>query len=301
MNTIEKPFVSIIVPVFNDTERLRHCLNALQAQTYPRDRYEIIIADNGSNHDVAAALGNPAGVTVVVERTPGSYAARNAALPLARGEVLAFTDADCVPHNEWLARGVARLQAHPEAGLVAGVITLFFHDAKRPTAVELYESLTAFPQHKYVAKYHYGATANVFTWRRVMDAIGPFNAALTSGGDREWGQRVYAAGLPLVYAEEVQVQHPARRSFGELSHKVVRVTKGMETLRRKQAGSFPAFAKDTVKDLLPPLGKIRSIWADSRLRGAKQRCQVTGVMLGLRYTKAWARIRARTGGLQHVR
>lgn len=301
MEQTDTPFVSVIVPVFNDPERLRLCLNALQHQSYQRDCYEIIVVDNGSREDIGAALGFPAGIQFVKEPQPGSYAARNTGVKMARGSVLAFTDADCIPHGEWIARGVARLQAHPEVGLVAGGIKVFFQDAERPTAVELYESITAFPQRKYVEEYHYGATANVFTWRRVMDKIGPFNAALISGGDREWGQRVYAAGLPLVYAEEVEIKHPARRSFEELSNKVVRVTKGMEALRRKQVGSFMPFAKDTVKDLLPPLGKIRGIWADARLHGTSQRCQVTGVMLSLRYAKAWARIRARAGGLEHVR
>lgn len=295
------PFVSVIIPVFNDTERLGRCLVALEAQTFPRQQFEIIVVDNGSDHDVGAALGERENLIIAHEQRPGSYAARNAGLALAQGDVLAFTDSDCVPHPEWLARGVARLQANPEAGLVAGAINVFFQQANRPTAVELYESITAFPQHKYVAKYHYGATANVFAWRRVMDVIGPFNATLTSGGDREWGQRVYAAGLSLIYAEEVQVQHPARRSFDELSRKIVRVTGGMETLRREQPGSFASFAKDTVKDLLPPWSKIRGIWADKRLNSAAQRWQVTGVLLGLRYTQAWARVRARTGGLTHVR
>jgi glycosyltransferase involved in cell wall biosynthesis len=297
----QQPFVSVIIPVFNDAERLGRCLAALARQTYPAGRFEVVVVDNGSADDIRPLLAPHPWAVLASETRPGSYAARNAGLAVARGDVLAFTDSDCVPEPEWLACGVACLQRHPECGLVAGAITVFFREPERPTAVELYESITAFPQQKYVEKYRYGATANMFTRRDVFARVGSFDAALTSGGDREWGQRVHAAGLPLVYADEARVQHPARRSFGELSHKIVRVTNGMERLRARQPGSLRPFAKALARDLLPPLAKIRGIWADRRLRGAGQRAKVTGVLLGLRYTQAWARLRARAGHLEQVR
>jgi glycosyltransferase involved in cell wall biosynthesis len=233
------PFVSVIIPVFDDGERLRRCLLALDRQTYPRDRFEVVVVDNGSSQDVAAVVAGLAGVVLGHEPRPGSYAARNTGLGLARGEVLAFTDSDCLPQPDWVAAGVARLTDQPGCGPVAGRIAVFFQDAARPTATELYESLTAFPQRAYVERDHYGATANLFTRRDVFARVGDFCAGLTSGGDREWGQRVYAAGLPLIYADEVRVQHPARRSFGELARKIVRVTGGIESLRARQEGSFP--------------------------------------------------------------
>jgi glycosyltransferase involved in cell wall biosynthesis len=297
----ELPRVSVIIPVFNDAARLRRCLEALERQTYPRPCYEIIVVDNGSDDDVQAALAQARTVVFGSERRPGSYAARNTGIGLATGDVLAFTDSDCLPQPEWLERGVARLCALPQPGLVAGRITLFFQEPERPTAVELFESLTGFPQQKYIDKYHYGATANVFTWRSVVEQVGPFDAALTSGGDREWGQRVHRAGLPLYYAADVEVHHPARRSFAELSRKIVRVTRGIEQQRAQQPGSFRPFAKALLKDLIPPLGDIREAWRDPRLQNTRQRLQVIGVLLALRYTQAWARVRARLGLLGHIR
>ena len=295
------PFVSVIIPVFNDAQRLRGCLEALVCQSYPRSCFEVVVVDNGSSDDPCAALAVLPTAQLANEARPGSYAARNVGLALAVGSILAFTDSDCVPEPDWIARGVARLHASPGCGLVAGGITLFFHDPLRPTATELYESVTAFPQQRYVERDHYGATANLFTRREVFDLVGSFDASLTSGGDREWGQRVYAAGLELIYADEVRVRHPARRSFGELAHKITRVTNGIERLRARRGGALPALTKALAKDLLPPARKIRGILTDRRLRGPAQRCQVIGVLLGLRYARAWARVRAHTGTLRHVR
>lgn len=295
-----QPFVSVIIPVFNDETRLLRCLAALEQQEYPAACYEVIVVDNGSARDVAGAVGGFAHARAARELRPGSYAARNTGLALARGEVLAFTDSDCVPQHDWLANGVARLLHAEQPSIVAGHIALFFKAPEHPTSAELYESVTAFPQQKYVEKYHYGATANLLTWRAVLDAVGPFNSQLTSGGDREWGQRAHAAGFPLIYAAEVVVQHPARASFAEMKHKLVRVTVGLEHVRAAQPYPLSKLLKAVVKDLLP-FKKAYQIWADERLQGLQQRSRATSVLLGLQAVQALTRLRVRLGMMSEPR
>ncbi len=96
-----QPFVSVIIPVYNDAGRLRICLAALHKQTYDSDRYEIIVIDNGS--DPSPVMDNLKvefdNVVYDQELTPGSYAARNKGITIAKGDVIAFTDADCIPVN----------------------------------------------------------------------------------------------------------------------------------------------------------------------------------------------------------
>jgi glycosyltransferase involved in cell wall biosynthesis len=72
------PFVSVVVPVWNDAARLSRCLDALEAQTYPAHLYEVVVVDNGSADALASAVAQRARCRVVVETRPGSYAARNA-------------------------------------------------------------------------------------------------------------------------------------------------------------------------------------------------------------------------------
>ena len=86
------PLISVVVPVFNDEARLAGCLDALAMQTWPASHREVIVVDNGSVPPVALRAG---AARVIVERRPGSYAARNAGVAAAAGEILAFTDADC--------------------------------------------------------------------------------------------------------------------------------------------------------------------------------------------------------------
>jgi len=219
------PSVSVIIPVYDDAERLRTCLAALAAQTYPRDRVEVVVVDNASTEDQAAALPDDPRFTLVREPVPGSYAARNRGLEVASGEVLAFTDADCVPDPEWLQQAVAALVAPPRADLVGGAMELFYEGARPASAAELYESRHGFTQ-GLMSGQPFAVTANMLTWRAVVDRVGSFDARLKSAGDAEFGRRVSEAGGLLRYAPRAVVRHPARASTAELVARVRRITGG---------------------------------------------------------------------------
>ena len=221
------PYVNVIVPVFNDAERLARCLENLVHLNYPRNRYNVSVVDNGSTQDIRAVCRAVDGVRYLREDTPGSYAARNRGIAETTGEVLAFTDADCLPDRDWLSAGVRRLQQTPDCGLVGGRIDVFFSDPEHPTTVELYEQALAFPQQHFVEVDHWAATANMFTYRRVIQDVGAFDPNRRSGGDAEWGRRVHRAGYDLAYEPGAVIRHPSRTSFQNIRQKEVRVAGGL--------------------------------------------------------------------------
>src|ERR1041385_9155423 len=111
-----RPDVSVVIPVLGDAERLALCLDALDRQTLPANRFEVIVVDNASDRDeaIAAVVAEHAPrFRLLHEPRPGSYAARNRAIADARGTIIAFTDADCIPRPDWLERGIAALHAAP--------------------------------------------------------------------------------------------------------------------------------------------------------------------------------------------
>ena len=251
-----QPFVSVVIPVYNDIVRLERCLRALDAQTYPD--YEVIVVDNGSTDGDVAQVCEPfARVRFAREEKVGSYAARNKGFSLAKGDVFGFTDSDCVPAADWVAQGAARVQQTEHCGFVAGNVEVFPRDRSRPSLVELYDMMLAFPQERYVKNNGYGVTANLFTTRTVLLAVGLFNDTLKSGGDHEWGKRVAGAGFSLVYAPDVRVGHPARKSFGELRKKARRVVGG---------GRDSSTTADMLRwlrlALYPPVGTSRRVFHD---------------------------------------
>src|SRR4029079_8088869 len=111
--------VSVIVPFRNAAATLERCVEALLDQTVPRDRYQLIFVDNGSTDGGSALLAGHPAVRVFEESRRGSYFARNRALGVADGEIIAFTDADCVVERDWLERVVAAMD-EPGGGIGAG-------------------------------------------------------------------------------------------------------------------------------------------------------------------------------------
>lgn len=296
-------FVSVIIPVFNDSRRLRRCLEALEHQTYPQHLYQVIVVDNGSDEaeSVAAAVAQFQQAIVTFEATPGSYAARNKGITLAKGEIIAFTDADCIPASDWLEQGIAALRQTPNCGLAVGRINLFFEDPNRATLVELYESVVAFPQEEYVEKFKGGATANLFTFKRVIDQVGLFNTKLKSGGDLEWGRRVHALGYQQVYANHTNVTHPARSSFEQLFKKTKRVAGGVYDLYVQQEYSFLrktlTFLRLVFDDIGMTLTSILKILQDRSLQAYQQKIGVSLIALTVAYIKIREKTRLQLGGV----
>ncbi|WP_413160846.1 glycosyltransferase [Capilliphycus salinus ALCB114379] len=297
------PFVSVIVPVYNDAERLKHCLNALDRQTYPQNSYEVIVVDNGSDpaENIDSVVGGFRQAFCIYESAPGSYAARNRGISIAKGEIIAFTDADCIPAFDWLEQGVTRLQKVPNCGLVVGKIELFFQNPDKITSVELYESITAFPQKELLEKYQYGAGANLFTWKKVIEKVGVFDATLKSSGDVEWCRRIFESGYLQVYAEKSCVQHPARTSWRELYKRTIRLVGGIYDLQQKKKGKNAlkdvVFLSLLLKNLVPPVNFVINTFLDERLTSFKHKCQVSLAMFFVRYVSAWEVLRLRFGGL----
>jgi GT2 family glycosyltransferase len=116
------PHVTVAVPVKDRRERMLRCLDALLAIDYPS--FDVLVLDNESSDGTAEACrerARGAPVAVRVEVLPGSVGRlRNCAGELAPGEVVAFTDSDCMPTPGWLRELVAPL-LDTAVGIVQGV------------------------------------------------------------------------------------------------------------------------------------------------------------------------------------
>lgn len=222
----EPPLISVIVPIYEHWYVAHRLFEAFAAQSLPPERYELIVVDNGSPL-VAIPDNLPANARVLHCATPGSYAARNMGVQHARGSILVFTDADCIPDPQWLEGMVAALDAG--ASLVAGDIRMITMNPK-PSAAEMFDLLYGIPQRRFVSR-GYAATANLAVTRQLYDAVGGFNENHMSGGDAEFCRRARAAGATLVFSPESIVRHPARDGWDELETKARRVIGGQ--LRRQ--------------------------------------------------------------------
>ena len=276
MNDLTKPFVSVIIPVYNGLERLKTCLEALEEQTYPRNLYEVIVVNNDPSQNIEPHIVNSNNVRVICESHRSSYAARNKGILNAKGAVIAFTDSDCIPKSDWIEKGVTNLLNEPHCGLVAGRIEVFCSDPENPTAIELYEKITAFKQKTYVERSKFGATANLFTFKNIIQRVGCFNDTLLSSGDFEWGNRVFEAGYKQIYADDTCVSHPALKTFGQRFRKRIRIIRG-----KYKSGTLNFSLRLFMKRLALPLNETKKVIFEGKydefLRGKKQKFKFAAV------------------------
>ena len=105
MNEMELPTFSVVIPTWNRPEALRSCLNSFTELAYPRDRWDLIVVNDGGAESFTAVsdhLKQTLPLKLVTIDHGGPAAARNAGAQLARGEYLAFTDDDCWVFPDWL-------------------------------------------------------------------------------------------------------------------------------------------------------------------------------------------------------
>lgn len=254
------PFISIIIPTYRNWAKLALCIEAINNQTYPKSRYEVIIVNNDKYDEIPISVLDLqySNVTFLTELMPGSYAARNAGIKYSRGSIVAFTDSDCYPEADWLETAANLFIKYKQIDRVAGAVSIF-REPEGSWFAWKFDSITAFNQKFNVAK-GTSVTANLYVRRDTFNQIGDFNSSLMSGGDIEWNQRASAYGYNIYYSPDTVVRHPARLSFKDLVSKTRRVIGG----KFVAANSFSKKFKLVLWHFYPPLRYAKALVQNNR-------------------------------------
>jgi glycosyltransferase involved in cell wall biosynthesis len=240
------PTVSVIVPVYNAEDTIPKLVEALLRQNYPQDFYEIIFVDNNSKDSTPKLIEQCPVIFLQETMIQSSYAARNLGVRESSGEILAFTDSDCIPDPSWIMEGVLTLQKE-KADLAGGPVEFIF--SKHKTAAEIFDSLINL-DYTYWKTHNVWATANLFVKRKVFDSVGEF-PLVKSGGDLQWTGKAVKEGFPLTFASGAVVHHPAR-GLNELLRKSLRIGKGAPAIWRSQEKTLGYALSKTLISFLPP-------------------------------------------------
>jgi glycosyltransferase involved in cell wall biosynthesis len=241
MEFSEYPFLSVIIPVYNDNSGLKKLLPTLMQQSYPQDKYEVIVVDNGSNQDVGEVVKDFAVKLLAENDIQSSYAARNRGIQHARGEVFAFIDSDCKAAADWLYEGIKKMH---QAGsdLVGGNVVFSFSEKK--TSAEYYDAIYHFQFEDMIRRGTCGG-GNTFIKKSVFDSIGMFPSNVKSGGDVFFTKRATVSGFKLVYAPKAIIYHPTRR-FWPLARKMFRLALGKAKTTKMSA---PLLGEEKIKTI----------------------------------------------------
>lgn len=205
-----QPFFSIIVPTFSRVERLRVCLEALVQLDYPRDRFEVIVVNDGGKMpaDAVTPFCEWINVKYIAQPHAGPATARNSGAGHAKGEFLAFTDDDCTPAPDWLQALAARFRIKPGHAIGGRTLNALPQNLCATASQLLID---------YLYIYYNGAhTEAVFLTSNNLAlpadrfrSLGGFDTSfpLAAGEDREFCDRWVACGHTMIYAPEVLVSH----------------------------------------------------------------------------------------------
>jgi glycosyltransferase involved in cell wall biosynthesis len=220
--------LSVVIPVWRDL-RVRECLDSLyRSQGVPLEEFEVLVVDNGPSDEIRRIVqDSPA--RYLIEPRRGSYTARNTGVEQARGAVLVFTDADCVPPPGWLREiwtlfetGLCRLAVGPSYGLDASCVA---------------EWVQSIDDERWAALSHCGAvvycdTRNFAARREVFD-LERFDAEFLCAGDLEFGLRLSRHGETIQFVPRMRLGHQNPVSLWAVLLRAIRRGRGIEALHRK--------------------------------------------------------------------
>jgi glycosyltransferase involved in cell wall biosynthesis/GT2 family glycosyltransferase len=219
MTQPHQPFVTVVVATRNRPEDLARCLPSLAQLQYPA--FEILVVDQGDSEEteeLVRRLDIPS-VRYFRNSDRGKSKAMNFAHSIARGEIYAYTDDDCVVGPEWLDRGVAELLSEPDSGMLFGNWVACPHDPAVAFVPEFPIQSRRVVRGRQLASAGLGVGGNMFVRRNVFDELGPFDEDLGPGGpfhngeDYELTYRVLKGGLSVIQSPEGTVVHHGARPW----------------------------------------------------------------------------------------
>jgi glycosyltransferase involved in cell wall biosynthesis len=213
----QQPLFSIIVPHYRRPERLGAFLHALVQLDYPRDRFEVVVVDDGSEtppETVVAYFHDRLDVVLLRQSHAGPATARNTGAARAKGKFLAFTDDDCAPAPDWLQALAARFTATPDRAIggrtLNGLPDNLHSTASQMLIDYLYSYHDANPNQRC-----FFASSNLALSADRFHAVGGFDTTFprAAGEDRELCDRWLYQGYRMTYAPEVRVYHTHALTF----------------------------------------------------------------------------------------
>jgi glycosyltransferase involved in cell wall biosynthesis len=208
--------VSVIIPAYNASATIGRALEALSRQNYSQ-AFEVIVVDDGSGDNTADIVNSFTSVRFVRQENAGPASARNHGAKLARGEFLAFTDSDCIPHEDWISQLMAGFGRGLSPGtqgdspLQIGVVAGSYEIANPQSVLARCIFKEILWRHKHLMPDFPNSfgSYNFCVKKSVFDAVGRFNTGYrrASGEDNDLSYKITGSGWRIYFQRKALVDH----------------------------------------------------------------------------------------------
>lgn len=270
------PQVSVVIPVYNAIDHIEECLASVINQRTPFS-LEVIVVDDGSTDGTLEKLRSTSGLTCLAQSNRGPAAARNSGIRHARGEYIAFLDADDLWPESKLQKQVELMQRHPDAAMCFGDCRQFKDKHWWPHT--LFEegdygegSWGPWPYvrnaYARLLRNNFITTGSVVVRRQVLDELGGFDESLGLVEDLELWLRI-ARHHPIVWCRDVCLLR--RRHAGNLSREAEAMSLAyLEVLKRQHTRCADKLASQGI-DLNSLVAREYQEMAERALAGRQSR------------------------------
>jgi len=207
----ELPFVSIVIPFYNAQPSLEKCIRSLLNLNYPREKYETILVNDCST-DGSVGIANrfaelyPNNIKLInIEKKSGPAKARNKGILQAKGEIIAFTDADCFVHQDWLRAMISRFDEVRVGGVKGNTMPSdpsrsFLFNADIPFSIKGFQ------------------TCNIAFRRDVLISVGLFdeNFSVPFREDDDLAFSVLGKEFMIIFEPKAIVFHPIKKGMRKI-------------------------------------------------------------------------------------
>ena len=223
------PVFSVVIPTYARPAELAACLRGLAAVDFPKDRFEVIVADDGSPSTLSAvvkAYEDRLDVSLLTHTNSGPAAARNRGAARARGTYLAFLDDDCVPEKGWLRALAHRFEQCPDH-LIAGRTLNALPLNPYSTSTQLIVTYVHDHSASRTEGHRLFNTTNMASSTSLFRELGGFDPTLRTGEDYDFCSRWQERGYRVTYAPEAVVHHAHVLTFSTFCLQHFRYGRGL--------------------------------------------------------------------------
>ncbi|HZV68620.1 MAG TPA: glycosyltransferase [Saprospiraceae bacterium] len=233
------PFISIIIPAKNEENLIRGCITSLNELDYPKEKFEILIVD-GLSTDNTTGVAREMGASVINNAKQTVSPGRNIGFENARGDLIAFTDADCIVDKNWLSNSIKYFENDEAVACVGGPNLTPSDESDFGKAVGFVFDQPVFAAGSIHARELHEVKevssipgCNAIYRQSILAKVMPLDESMLTGDDTLLNRKILNLGCRLLYTPDVKVFHYRRPTPAKLWRQFYRYAIGRLQVGKK--------------------------------------------------------------------